>query len=103
MSMSNSRDVGTNQKTVTTAGTREPLAAGEGLKVLSITIKALRGNGGKIYIGDNLVSSSVGFELDAADSIDLATDDPTKPIDLTQIWIDASVSGEGVSYIYLRE
>ena len=102
MSKSDSRDVGSGRKTVTAAGTREILLAGS-IKVLSVTIKALRGNGGKVYVGDNLVSSTVGFELDAGDSIDLATDDPKKPIDLTQIYLDVGTSGEGVTFIYLRE
>ena len=102
MSKSNSLDVGSGQKTVTTAGTREPLASGIN-PVLSVTIKALRGNAGKAYVGDHTVSSSVGFVLDAGESLDLATDDPKKPIDLTQIYLDVGTSGEGVSYIYLRE
>ena len=102
MSQSGSRDVGNGRKTVATAGTREPLITGDA-KVLSVTIKALRANAGKVYVGDVSVSSTVGFELDAGDSVDLATDDPSKPIDLTTIYLDVGTSGEGVTFIYVRE
>ena len=77
-------------KTVTTAGSAVQLSTAT---ILSITIKALAGNTGFIYVGGSGVSSSNGFELDAGDSVTLAIDEAD------EIWLDSSVSGEGVSFI----
>jgi len=82
-----------NQLTVTTAGSRVNFVS---LASLSITIKALVGNTGLIYVGGNTVDSSNGFELSAGDSISLAIDNHD------EIWIDSSVSGEGISYMSVR-
>lgn len=77
--------------TVTTAGTRVTLASSQTVK--SVTIKALSSNTGTIYVGNSGVSSSNGFQLAAGDtiSLDLAN--------LNTVNIDASVNGEGVSYL----
>ena len=105
MSKSSDLDVGQGEKTVTAAGTREPLFAGrtEEIKVLSVTIKALSTNTGKVYIGDHTVASTNGFDLDPRDSLDLSTDRADRAIDLSKIFVDAAVNGEGVRFIYLRE
>lgn len=78
-------------KNVTTAGTRVTLASSQAVK--SITIKAKIANTGTIYVGDTSVSSSNGFALAAGEtlSLDLAN--------LNTVNLDASVSGEGVTYI----
>jgi len=78
------------QKVVTTAGSRVQLTTAT---IVSITIKALSTNTGLIYVGGSSVTSSNGFELSAGDSISLAIDDADV------IWLDSSVSGEGVSVI----
>lgn len=76
---------------VTTAGTRVQLP---NLPCREITIIARRTNTGYIYVGGNTVSStSFGAELEAKDSVTL------KVSNTNLIWIDASVSGEGISYI----
>lgn len=105
MSLSTDLDVGQGEKTVTTAGTREPLLTGnrEDLAVLSVTIKALSTNTGKVYIGDHAVASTNGLDLDPRDSLDLATDRPDRAINLGNIWVDVAVDGEGVRFIFLRE
>jgi len=102
LSKSSDLDVGSGQTTVTTAGTRARLATGQNTSVLSVTIKALSTNTGIVYVGDHTVSSSVGFELNARDTVTLETSDSDHAINLTNIYLDASVSGEGVSFIYLR-
>lgn len=79
------------QKTVATAGTAEALAASTTVK--SVVIKALYSNTGTVYVGDSSVSSTTGIELAAGDSVALEIDD------LSKIYLDVSVSGEGVSYI----
>lgn len=76
---------------VTTAGTAVVLASSTLCK--SVTIKSLLANTGVIYVGVTGVSSSNGFELGAGDTISLDISN------LNTIYINSSVSGEGVSYI----
>ena len=59
----------------------------------SVTIMAQAGNSGNIYVGNSLVSSSSGYILDAGDTIEI------KIANLSTIYIDSSVNGEGVHYI----
>ena len=76
---------------VTTAGTRQQLPD---KACREVTIIAKRGNTGYIYVGKDDVSSTVfGAELGELDSITLAVSNTN------QIYIDASVSGEGISYV----
>lgn len=105
MSLSSDLDVGQGEKTVAAAGTAEALLAGPTteIKVLSVTIKALSTNTGKVYIGDHTVAAANGFDLDPKDSLDLATDRADRAIDLSKIFVDAAQNGEGVRFIYLRE
>lgn len=97
-------DVGNGEKTVTAAGTRERLVAGsrDETAVLSVTIKALSTNTGKVYIGDHTVASTNGLDLDPRDSLDLVGVKGSL-ISLSSIYIDSAVNGEGVRFIYLRE
>jgi hypothetical protein len=81
----------TGKTTVTTAGTRVVLASAQ--VITSVTVKALAANTGTIYVGGTTVASTNGFQLAASQSVSL---DIT---DLSTIWLDASVSGEGVTYI----
>ena len=76
---------------VTTAGTRVRLPD---LACKEITLIARRTNTGYIYVGKVTVSSTVyGAELSALSSI-------TIPVsNANEIYIDASVSGEGISYV----
>jgi hypothetical protein len=78
---------------VTTAGTRVQLPD---IACKEITIIAKRANTGYIYIGGDDVSDAVyGVELESKDSITLAVGNANL------IYIDASVSGEGISYVTL--
>ena len=80
-----------NKVNVTTAGTR--VALGASTAIGGVIVRANLTNTGIIYIGDSTVSSSNGFELDRGSTI-------TYPIDnLSKVFIDSSVSGEGVSYM----
>lgn len=81
------------QKAVTTSGTGVALASSSTPVNQGVWIKALQGNSGFIYVGLNGVATSTGYQLDAAESVFI-------PIaDLSTIYIDCSVNGEGVSYI----
>jgi len=77
--------------TVTTAGTRVQLPF---IACREITIIAKRANTGFIYVGgSDVASSKYGAELAAKDSI-------TIPVaNANQIYINSSVSGEGISYV----
>ena len=79
------------RKNVTTAGTRAVLGTSQA--ILSITITAKLTNTGNIYVGNSSVTSSNGAILSAGDSLSLDTND------ISNVYIDSDVSGEGVSYI----
>ena len=60
----------------------------------TVTITALRNNTGYIYIGGSDVSSTVfGDDLATKESFTFQI------ANLNQLYIDASVSGEGISYV----
>jgi hypothetical protein len=80
------------QKTVTTAGTEVALGASTALKS-GVRVKALHGNTGWIYVGGNPVTSSTGYVLDAGEEVFVEVSN------LATVYIDASVNGEGVSFI----
>lgn len=79
------------QTTVTNAGTR--VALGGSTSILGVTIKAKLINTGYIYVGNNAVTSANGYILSAGDIVNIDVDN------LVDIFIDSSVSGEGVSYL----
>lgn len=76
---------------VTTAGTKVQLPA---LRCEEVTIIAKKSNSGSIFIGGVNVSSTVyGAELEQKESITLSI------TNTNLIYIDASVSGDGISYV----
>ena len=76
--------------TVTTAGTRVQLPTNT---AVGIVIKALTSNTGTIYVGSSLVSASIGFQLLAGDTVSVDISNTNV------LWIDSSVSGEGVTWL----
>ncbi|MCG7217357.1 hypothetical protein [Paenibacillus mucilaginosus] len=61
-----------------------------------ITVIARKNNTGTIYVGSETVSaSSFAAELDKKDAITLPVSNAS------MLWIDASVAGEGISYVAL--
>ncbi len=87
--------VGSGQTVVAAAGTRVQLTA-TSTPILSVTVKALSTNTGIVYVGGADVSAANGLELiNPGESVSVDVDN------LTDVWIDAAVNGEGVSYIYL--
>lgn len=89
--------IGHGVKTVTTAGTDEALAASTAAKV--VIIQAQTDNTGIIAVGasgvDATEATGTGIALFAGDSVALEIDN------LADVYIDATVSGEGVRYTYL--
>ena len=82
-----------NVLSITTAGTRVQLP---NIACREVTIIAKRTNTGYIYVGGSDVSPTVyGIELATKDRFTY------KVVNANQIYIDASVSGEGISYIVI--
>ncbi len=94
-------------KTVTTAGTRVQVSSSANY-VTSIYFEALGTNTGYIYVGDSLVSSTVHIaRLSAGQGFTIAVDVTTgvgvgAELNLSDYWIDSSVSGEKCQVTYLQ-
>jgi len=86
-------DVRNGRRDVTTAGTAEPIILDSILIEDKVTIKANEGNTGNIYVGNNSVTNANGLILSAGESVDLKIDD------LSKVYVDADVAGDGISYI----
>lgn len=88
--------IGHGRKTVTTAGTADALAAPTACKLITIT--ALLSNTGVVAVGGSGVlatsGSRTGVILSPGDSYEVSIDN------LSKIYIDATVSGEGVAFAY---
>lgn len=88
--------IGHGVKTVTTAGTDEALAGSTACK--RVTIQAQTDNTGWIAVGtsgvDATVATGTGVLLGAGDSFELEIDN------LSDVYIDSTVNGEGARYIY---
>ena len=80
------------QTTIGTAGTDVTLGSSSTF-VIGVTVKALAGNGGLIYVGLEGVAAGTGFELSAGEQIFI-------PItNRATVWVDTSNSGDKVSYL----
>jgi len=92
-------------KTVTTAGTRVQLTT-SGIKSPSVSIQALRANTNVVYVGNSAVSSATHFiSLAAGGTVVLSAEQfglAGASIELSNIWLDAAVSAEGVMVGYFE-
>lgn len=108
MSESNDLSIIGAQKTVTAAGTREKLATGakEDVRVRSVTIRALRGNTNDVYVGDATVAAGVSYILAAGETVtfEVSVEEWKNgaSVNLSKIYLDVAVAGEGVCYVYVR-
>ena len=80
------------RKTVSVAGTAELLLTSTFTQ--SVTIKALSGNTGDVYVGDSGVTSSNGYPLSPGETISMDADHQE-----VLFYIDVDTNGEGVAYI----
>ena len=80
------------QTIVTAAGTQE--AIGGNVDVRNLIVIADPDNSGNIYVGPSTVDSSTGIKLPAGGIL------PCGNVNLSEIYIDSDVSGEGISYYY---
>jgi len=96
----------TFKKAVTSAGTAEALVASSTL-VINAVIQAETSNTGTIFVGANDVDSDNGIELSAGNSVNIQVENPgligDLEIDLLDIFIDASVSTDGVKVLYYKK
>ena len=94
----------TNQRVVTAAGTPEKIKEApewQKNKVISIIIRAHTGNAGFIYVHETqAASAAIGYILSAGEVAILDVHDIYDGyIDLSKVWIDSSVDGDGISYV----
>lgn len=80
------------QKTVSSAGTAEPLV-GSSTEARQVIIKALSGNTNNVYVGDSSVDSSNGYVLASGKKVKF------RVADLANVYLDVDTGGEGVSFI----
>jgi hypothetical protein len=85
-----------NRKVVAAAGTREALASSTVCK--KVLICAETDNTGVIVVGGSTVVATLatrkGIPLSPGDSVEISIDN------LADVYIDSTVSGDGVTYIY---
>ena len=84
----------TGQATVPTPGT--PMEVISTVKTYLIILRAHVTNTGNIYVGGKGVNTTNGFILGAGEALSIQIDNTKKTI-----WINADVTGEGVSWIAL--
>lgn len=89
-----------DKATVATAGTRVALASSQKL-VSAIMLVAWSTNSGRIYYGGSDVASTTQLGLLAGESVSFESV-REEPFDLAGLYIDSSVSGEGVDFIATR-
>ena len=85
--------VSTAQVVVAVVGVRVQLNAG--LACVMVSVAAKPANTGNIFLGNVGVTSANGRILAPGEAIDLAVDN------LSRLYIDAAVAGEGISYLAL--
>lgn len=87
----------TGTKTVSSAGTAEVLGSSQAIPSgYALVIKALKANTGKVHIADSAAEAQTdasAYELGAGEAVTLNIDN------VNRIYVDANVSGEGVTYI----
>ena len=85
--------IGDGKKTVTTAGTAVQLTT-TSTPAKMVRITANGANTGNIFVGGSTIDSTRGKQLVTLQDIQLEIDD------LSKVYIDASVNGEGVTYVF---
>jgi hypothetical protein len=89
--------IGSGKKIITTAGVKETLVSSS-TPCKEVLVMALPTNTGEIWVGDANVSASdkIGIVLYKGDAISIQIDN------LQKIYLDATVDGDGVSFIYVN-
>lgn len=93
----------------TTAGTRQRLTTAH-IETSWVSLAPAGGNSGSIFVGDETVSATNGYELKDSDftGSDIVASNLTwnlpqgSSIDLSDIWVDTDNSGDDMIAIYLE-
>ena len=80
--------------TVVSAGTRVALAT-SGNAVSAVSFKARADNGGKVFVGDDSVTSGDGYELAPGDELTISF---RESVDLRRFYVDAANNDDRVDY-----
>jgi hypothetical protein len=88
--------------TVTTAGTRVPLSA-TSILCSWVQVQSKQTNGGKIFVGGVTIATGRGATLETAGDAQLFPRLHFNGYDLSTIYVDSAVSGEGVDLLYTIE
>lgn len=94
------RTIGDGSKNVTAAGTAEQLTSAE-TKCRLVRVQARVANTDNVVIGSSTVVATAGSERGIVLVPGQAENFPVK--DVSSLYVDAAVSGEGVSYAYLND
>ena len=86
--------IGDGTQTVATAGVRVQLST-TSVRCKKVLITAKGGNSGNIYIGGITIASGRGKQLVPLQDVEIEIDN------LNLIYIDATSSGDGCSYVYV--
>lgn len=84
------------QHSTASSGTAEALNGGASQPVPdggAVAVKALDGNSGAVYIGDGGVGTGTGFEMQPGEGVSLSV------TDVSNVFVDVSTGGDGVSWI----
>jgi len=93
----------TSTKTrVSTAGTRVQLSNVTD-RVRYIKVSARTGNSGLVYFGTSDVSSTVGYELSANDSLELNFGEQGGTVALSTFWADSSATNQDLDWVAITE
>jgi hypothetical protein len=80
------------QETVDAAGTAQAIVTTQAI-LSGVTVKALAGNAGLVYVGNASVAAANGFELAAGEQVFV------EAADVASVYIDAATNDDGVSWI----
>ena len=72
-------------------------------RVLYIKVSARTGNGNVVYFGTSTVSSTVGYELSANDSLELNLGEQGGTVPLSTFWADAGGSNQDLDWVAITE
>ena len=97
-----------NRSRVGTAGTEVALSAATGApdarnKVKYIKVSARTGNSGVVYFGDSTVSSTLGYELSANDSLETDLLDTQGSLPFADFYADASADDQDLDWVIVVE
>jgi hypothetical protein len=80
------------QETVDSAGTAQAIGSSQAI-LSGVTVKALAGNSGIVYVGNSSVAAANGFELSAGEQVFI------EAANVATVYVDSAENDDGVSWI----